>query len=361
MSQKILISIDAMGGANSPSAVVEAIGRFLATNGDTFFQIYGKKMDVLPYVILHQLPKNRYKLINCDEAISDDDKPTEAWRNGKNSSMRKAIEAVQNGQAHTVVSCGNTGALMLIAKMLLGTIGNIKRPAIAGVFPNMKKDKTIVLDMGANLECSETHLFQFALMGSCFARALFQKENPKVGILNVGSETSKGRELEQMTYKILEESELNFVGFVEGHEVAQGKVDVLVTDGFSGNIFLKASEGAAGACIDLVKASIEKGNVIAKLAGLVLKQSIGKSFKHLSPDANNGAMFMGLKGIVIKSHGSASVDGIVNAISTAHQLVEYDINTKISEELALFEAKGVGLNFVDIIKQTSAKILGLKE
>jgi glycerol-3-phosphate acyltransferase PlsX len=361
MSNKTVISIDAMGGVNSPDAVIEAISRFLNITDDVFFRIYGRKADILPKVIQYQFPKDRYSLIDCDEVISDEDKPMSAWRNGKNSSMRKAIEAVRDGHAHTIVSCGNTGALMLMAKTLLGTIEGVKRPAIAAIFPRLDNKKTILLDMGANLECSEINLFQFALMGSCFAKILMHTENPKIGILNVGSEVSKGRELEQLTYKILEKSELNFVGFIEGHEVIHGKVDVLVTDGFSGNVFLKASEGAATASISLIKSSITNSGILAKLVGLVLNSSIVKSFQNINPDTNNGAMFMGLKGIVIKSHGSASVNGIVNAISVAHQLAKHDINTRISDELKLFEEKGVGLNFVDKIKQTSAKILGLKE
>jgi glycerol-3-phosphate acyltransferase PlsX len=360
MSDKTIISIDAMGGANSPDAMMEAVGRVLNSKEDVFFMIYGRKTDLLPKAIQYQFPENKYTLMDCQEVISDEDKPMSAWRNGKDSSMRKAIEAVKDGHAHAIVSCGNTGALMLTAKTLLGTIDNVKRPAIAGIFPGLTNKRTILLDMGANLECSEIHLFQFALMGSAFAKILLHTENPKIGILNIGTETSKGRELEQLTYKILEKSDLNFAGFVEGHEVVHGKVDVLVTDGFSGNIFLKASEGAATACIDLMKNAV-KVSLVNKLAGLVLKSSVTKAFQSINPDHNNGAMFMRLKGIVIKSHGSASVNGIVNAISTAHQLVKHDINAKISEELNLFEEKGVGLNFVDKIKQTSAKILGLKE
>ena len=315
MPDKTLISIDAMGGSNAPDAIIEAIGRFLNFRDDVFFKIHGQKSIILPQIKQYKLLKGKYELIDCKKVISDEDSAINAWRNSKNSSMRKAIEAVKDNQAQSVVSCGNTGALMLTAKMLLGTLEHIKRPAIAGIFPSLNNNGTVMLDIGANLECKESHLFHFALMGTCFAKILLQKENPKIAILNVGSEKSKGRALEQETYKILQKSELNFIGFIEGHDVVQGKTDVLVTDGFSGNIFLKASEGAADICIDLMKKSITKGGIIARLAGLILKPSIKNSFKIIDPNYNNGAMLMGLKGIVIKSHGSANVKLLIRHIS----------------------------------------------
>ena len=359
MSNKTLISIDAMGGANSPDAIIEAIDKFLKNYNDVSFIIYGKKSIILPKIINFNFPENSYKLIDSEITISDEDKLTTAWRNGKNSSMRKAIEAVKNNEAHAAVSCGNTGALMLTSKMVLGTLEHIKRPAIAAIFPSINNNGTVILDMGANLECNESHLFHFALMGTCFAKIILKIDNPKIGILNVGEEATKGRDLELKTYKILEESGLNFHGFVEGHDIVKGKVDVLVTDGFSGNIFLKASEGAANACINLIKNSINN-NIFTKITGLLLKSRIKDSFKIIDPNKNNGAMFVGLKGIVIKSHGSASVDGIYNAIDTAYKLVKNNINIKITEELDTFEEKGTGLNFVDKLKQTSAKMLGIK-
>jgi glycerol-3-phosphate acyltransferase PlsX len=360
MSNKTIISIDAMGGTNSPDAIIEAIDGFFKSHDDVIFTIYGKKSIVLPKIIDYNFPENKYKLIDSEVAISDEDKPATAWRNGKNSSMRKAIEAVKNGDAHAAVSCGNTGALMLTSKMVLGSLEHIKRPAITAIFPSINNKGTVLLDMGANLECNESHLFHFALMGICFAKVILKIENPKIGILNVGSEITKGRELELKTYKILEKSGLNFHGFIEGHDVVKGNIDVLVTDGFSGNIFLKASEGAASTCIDLIQSSIMNGGLVTKFAGLLLKSKIKASLKVIDPNKNNGAMLVGLKGIVIKSHGSASADGIYNAINTAYTLVKNNINAKISQELEIFEEKGTGLNFVDKIKQTSAKILGIK-
>ena len=360
MSNKTIISIDAMGGSNSPDAIIEAVDRFFKSHDDVIFLLHGKKSVIMPKIINYNFPENKYKLIDSESAISDEDKPTTAWRNGKNSSMRKAVEAVKNGDAHAAVSCGNTGALMLTSKMVLGTLEHVSRPAITAIFPSISNNGTVLLDMGANLECNESHLFHFALMGSCFAKIILKIENPKIGILNIGSEVTKGRELELKTYKILEKSGLNFCGFIEGHDVVKGNVDVLVTDGFSGNIFLKASEGTANACINLIQSAIINGGFMAKIAGLFLKPKIKESLKIIDPNKNNGAMFVGLKGIVIKSHGAANVDGIYNAINTAYTLIKHNINNRISEELELFEEKGTSLNFVDKLKQTSAKILGIK-
>lgn len=351
MSNETVISVDAMGGSNAPDAIIEAVSEFLRVTDDVLFRVYGNKSVVLPKVSQYQLPKDKYELIDCKKIITDEDKAINAWRNSKDSSMRKAIEAVKDDQAQSIVSCGNTGALMLTAKMLLGTLEYVKRPAIAGIFPSLNNNGTVMLDIGANLECKEYHLFQFALMGACFAKILLQQENPRIAILNVGSEKSKGRKLEQETYKILQKSELNFIGFIEGHDVVHGKTDVLLTDGFSGNIFLKASEGAADICISLMKEAITKRGMIAKLAGLLLKSSIKNAFGVIDPNNNNGAMLMGLKGVVIKSHGSANVNGIFQAINKAYQLAKYDINTKISNELACFEEKGIGLGLVDKISK----------
>ncbi len=361
MSNKTFISVDAMGGANAPDAIIDAINGFFKISDDVCFLIHGKKSIILQKIINYNFPETRYKLIDSDIVISDDDKPTVAFKKSKNSSMRQAIEAVKTGEAHAAISCGNTGALMLTSKIILGTIDHVKRPAIVALLPNINNNGTVLLDMGANLECNEFHLFHFALMGICFAKILLRIEAPKIGILNVGSETTKGRALEIQTYKILEKSGLNFYGFVEGHDVVKGKVDVLVTDGFSGNIFLKASEGAVKICVELIKSSITNGGIATKLAGLILKNTLKKSFQIIDPNKNNGAMFVGLKGIVIKSHGSANSDGIFNAIHTAYQLTKNDINTKISAELDIFEKKGTGLNFVDKLKQASAKILGINK
>lgn len=348
-----------MGGANAPNSVIEAISIFLTRRDDVFFEIYGIKSLILPKIIEYNIEKDSYKLLDCPTTISDEDKPLDAWRKGKDSSMKKSIDAVKNGSAHAAVSSGNTGALMLMSKMILDTLEEVKRPAIAGIFPCLKNEKAVILDMGANIECDYVNLFHFALMGSCFAKTLLNKKNPRIGILNIGTESTKGRELEQKTYEILEKSGLNFIGFIEAHEIVEGKADVVVTDGFCGNIFLKSSEGTANACVQLVKESISNGNWFIKLCAKPIKPYLQKAFEVIDPNKNNGAMFIGLNGVVVKSHGSSITEGVVNAIEKAYQLHKNDINKKILEEIHNFEEVGIGLNFVDKIKKTSAKILGM--
>ncbi len=346
-----------MSGSHGPRAFVGAIKQFISHNQNVIFYIFGTKSAIEPLLIEEQISKEHYLLFDCEHMIADELTPIEAWRRSKDSSMRKAIEAVLEKNAEAVVSCGNTGALMLISKMLLGVIKDIKRPAITGIFPSVSNKGTVMLDIGANLECNETHLFHFALMGSCFAKVIFNKDNPSIGVLNVGSETTKGRELEKDAYDILSRSSLNFAGFIEGHEVEKGKVDVLITDGFSGNIFLKASEGAANMCIRILKNILSNKGLLYKLAGLILKNPLKKAFAVIDPNYNNGAMLVGLNGIVVKSHGSANKDGIYNAIDVAYKLSKANINNQIKEELQLFEKIGVGLNLVDKIKKTSARFL----
>jgi len=363
MSNKITISIDVMGGENAPNALIEAVEIFLKNHADAKVLIYGKKSQIISKITSLTFFEERYKLVNCDDVILDEIKPVDAWRISKNSSMRKTIEAVKNQEAQAAVSSGNTGALMLFSKMILGTLNEIKRPAIAAVFPSIDNSHrgTVILDMGANLECNEINLSHFAVMGSSFAKAVLKIPEPRIGILNVGAESSKGRNLELKTYNLLKNSGLNFYGFVEGHDVIRGVVDVLVTDGFSGNVFLKASEGAARVFLDILNKSITQGTVLSRLAGYILKDSIREPIKMIDPNKNNGAMLMGLKGIVVKSHGSAETIGIYNAITTAYNLAKDSINTKISEGLDRFDGSGEKLGFVNKLKQASVKVFSTKK
>ncbi len=353
----ITISIDAMGGEYAPYAVVHAISIICTKYHGVRFLIFGDNEDrVLGLIRKFKLPENRYEIFTTCEVILDEDSPINALRSSKDSSMRRAVEAVKANLAHACVSCGNTGALMVIAKTVLGGLSHIKRPAIIGFFPTLK-GKAIMLDMGANTDCNEVLLFQFALMGNCFARAVLGKKQPSIGLLNVGVEQIKGREIEKKTFDMLVESGLNFVGYIEGHDITQGKVDVVVTDGFSGNLVLKASEGAANMCLELIRAACTK-DLRSKIGALLLKRSFKEGFKIMDPTVNNGAMFIGVNGIVVKSHGRSDALGISRAIEVAINLAKDKINEKISHELQVLEEQGVGLNLVDKVKYTSAKILG---
>lgn len=347
-----------MGGLHAPSAIIEAIAAISTYIPDVDFIICGDEGVLLPLLDKSNLSSDRFELCSTATVILDDDKPTQALRNGRNSSMRKAIDAVKEGKAHACLSGGNTGALMVTAKVVLGGLEGIKRPAIAGIFPTIH-GSAVMLDMGANNECNEFALFQFALMGMCFAKIVLHKERPSIAILNVGEEEIKGRDLERQTYALLKSTGLNFIGYIEGHDIVKGKADVVVTDGFSGNLVLKSYEGAANIFLHLIKEACTKGGVFSKLGGWMLKPSLKKHLGRVEPNVNNGAMFMGVNGIVVKSHGSATKEGLITAINATYELAKKDVNSHIIRELKELEKDGIGLNIVDKIKQTSAKILGI--
>jgi glycerol-3-phosphate acyltransferase PlsX len=359
--KKIVISLDAMGGVGAPRSVIQAAFAVSIANPKIHFLIFGIASQVQPILEELAFVKSRYDFIEAQSVIGDHDKPVQAFREGKESSMRKAVDSLKDGLANACLSCGNTGALMVTSKMVLGTLPGVKRPAIAGAFPSYN-GKIIMLDMGANVECSEYALFQFALMGVCLAKIAMKLEKPSIAILNVGEEKGKGREIEQSAYDLLQESGLNFIGYIEGHDIVKGKADVVVTDGFSGNLVLKASEGAAHMFLNLLKNSTNRtSGIISMLGGLLLKKSLKSNFIKIDPNSNNGAMFIGLNGIVVKSHGAATVSGIINAINLAYELAIQDINSNIIKEIQELEDQGIGLNIVEKIKQSSAKFLGISK
>jgi glycerol-3-phosphate acyltransferase PlsX len=358
MPQNIILSLDAMGGANAPTAIIEGASIALRRYSNLYFKIFGNKQQLETLLCQYDNLKGSYELIDTKSFILDDEQPIKALKGGLNSSMRKAIDSVKEGSASACVSSGNTGALMVMSKVVLGEIPGIKRPAIVGIMPNLHGG-TVVLDLGANAECDENNLFQFALMGDCFAKVILNKQNPTIGLLNVGVEQIKGRELEKKTYELLKDCGLNFIGFVEGCDVTKGVVDVIVTDGFTGNIALKTAEGAATFLINLMKSGFQK-NIFSKLGGLLARKALQESFKRVDPNINNGAMFIGINGVVVKSHGSSEAIGFANAIGVAYDLVKRNINQEIIKELDLIQQEiSLGKNIVEKIKRTSAKILGI--
>ncbi len=355
----ITISVDAMGGAEAPESVMEGIASILADDvWNLTFSLFGDEDRIREAAFYHNVDISRVNIHHTTEVVLDDDKPIDALRCGKNTSMRKAVDAVKSGEAHACISGGNTGALMVMAKMVLGMIHSIKRPAIIGTFPTLK-GKSVMLDLGANAECTDEMLFQFALMGYCFAKGVLNKENPSIAILNIGSEDVKGRSLEQKTASLLRQSSLNFIGYIEGHDIAEGKADVVVTDGFSGNLVLKASEGAAHMFFDIMRRACKESGLLAGIGAVLLKKALKQKFDVVNPSLSNGAMFVGIDGIVVKSHGGADGLGMKNAMKVAVQLVKSKVNSQILSELKQLEEQGIYLNIVDKIKHTSAKILGI--
>lgn len=331
--RKAIIALDAMGGDNAPFSVIKGAELALKENPDLKFKIYGHKEKI--HDILNQFAsvKQASEFFHTEESIASDEKPTTALRKAKNSSMYLAIEAVKHGEATAVVSSGNTGALMAISKLSLQTLPGIDRPAIGGLVPT-EKGLCVMLDLGANILCDATNLFEFAIMGSSFARSVLGKKSPKVGLLNVGEERNKGHEVLRTAASMIEESgtEINYIGFIEGSDIGTGKADVIVTDGFSGNIALKTLEGTAKFFVKIIKSKI-KSNLFGMVGLFIAAPAILKLKKQLDPRNYNGAMLLGLNGIVVKSHGSADEVGFANAIKVASKLSKNNINEHIMREM----------------------------
>lgn len=332
-NQKLTIALDAMGGDCAPNCVIEGADEARRLYPDINFIIYGDEAKCLPLLKRHPGLERVSKFVHTHDAVPDDEKPSIAIRQRQNSSMSLAIKAVKTNEAAGAVSAGNTGALMAMAKIQLRTLPGIDRPAIGGVLPT-KRGNCVMLDLGANVSCDENNLFEFAVMGDAFARALLKIKSPSIGILNIGSEEMKGNEVVRNAAALLRESELNlnFHGHVEGNDICEGIVDVIVTDGFSGNIALKTVEGTAKMLAMFLKEAF-KSNILSYIGAMLAKPALAKLFKKVDPSMHNGAMFLGLNGIIVKSHGSTNALGFANAIKVAIELAKNGINQKIIEEM----------------------------
>ena len=332
--KNITIALDAMGGDNAPHAVLKGAERVLRERPDIDYLLFGDASTLSQELEKYPLLKKVSSISPAQTVISSDMKPSDALRKGRDSSMRLAINAVKEGKASAIVSAGNTGALMAMAKIVLKTLPGIDRPAIASVFPT-RAGRCILLDLGANIECTPRNLFEFAVMGDAFAKVVLDLEKPKVGLLNVGEEEMKGHGVVKEAHALLKESSIpmDFYGFVEGTDITEGTTDVVVTDGFTGNIALKTAEGTAKICMDYIKMALTD-SFFSKVGAMFALPSIKRLFKRLDPRLYNGAMFLGLNGIAVKSHGSVDDVGFGNAILVAIDLAENAINEKISEKLS---------------------------
>jgi glycerol-3-phosphate acyltransferase PlsX len=326
---KITLAIDMMGGDNAPIMCIEGIKLAAQKDADINFLLFGDESKIVP----HMGKGINYTLIHTPDYVHGTDSPIHALRSGKNTSMRLAIDAVKHEQADGIVSAGNTGALMAISRFVLKTLKNIDRPAIAGIMPSLEDD-IVMLDMGANSECSSKHLVEFAIMGDAFARVMLKKSSPTIGLLNIGSEDLKGNSTIKEAAQTLNDlpEKLNFIGFVEGNDIIEGATDVIVADGFTGNIALKTAEGTAKLCREYTKRGFEN-NIFSKLGYLLAKRSLKKVFDNLDPRHHNGAMFLGLNSIVVKSHGSADKIAFQNAIKVAAKLARSEINNDIKQHI----------------------------
>ena len=333
MTKLITIAVDAMGGDNSPKKILEGINLHYKKSKNIFYKIFGDT-NILNKIVPSSLPKEVYELNHTNETVKDTDTPLSGAKKGKNTSMWLAIESVKNKKSDIVISAGNTGALFVIAKLNFKMIENIDKPALSGLWPN-KNSMNVVLDLGANIECSEKNLIDFSLMGAALHKALFPNENPKVSLLNIGSEETKGNEVIKNTYKKLINQKNNlydFNGYIEGNEIMNSDVNVIVTDGFTGNVALKTAEGTANFITSELKKAMT-GSLIGKLSSLLNIRNLNKFKKRLDPRLYNGAIFLGLDSPVVKSHGSTDSLGFSCSLDMCEKIVKGNLIDKIKQSI----------------------------
>ena len=337
MSEPLTIALDAMGGDNAPEIVLQGADIARLRFPGVRFIAYGDKALIQPLLERMEKLRDIVTVHHTDEVVTNEAKPSVALRQGRNSSMQLAINAVRSGDAEGVVSAGNTGALMAMAKVSLKTLPGIDRPAIAAVFPT-RRSECVMLDLGANVECDSDNLFQFGVMGSVFARTVLGILKPSVGLLNVGTEEMKGNDAVRQAAVYLRESNLpiQYHGFIEGDGIAKGVVDVIVTDGFTGNVALKTFEGTIGLYSDFLRKAF-MSSFVSRIGYLLARHSLNKLRARVDPRRYNGAMFLGLNGIVIKSHGGTDAFGFANAIGVAVDMSTNGFNEKIIKELAIHD------------------------
>lgn len=333
MPDYITLAVDAMGGDSAPDMVVEGLSISQSKLPGVHYLLFGDENQLEPLLSDYPKLKPLCKIMHTKEVVTNDDKPAVALRNRRNSSMRLAINAVKNGEAHGIVSAGNTGALMAMAKFALRTLPGIDRPAIATYIPH-RTGGSVMLDLGANVECDADNLVQFAVMGKVYARNVIGLPKPTVGILNIGEEDLKGNDSVKQAYAILKDTplDIDFYGFVEGDDIGKGTVDVVVTDGFTGNVALKTAEGTAQLFGYFLKESL-LSSPWGKLGALIARPALKAFKKKMDPRRYNGAMFLGLNGICVKSHGGTDAFGFANAVKVAHDLIQHGFNDLIKEDL----------------------------
>jgi len=332
VSVPVTISIDAMGGDSAPEIVVEGVRLAHERLPHVRYLLFGDEARLAPLLAPYPGIAGVCSVRHTGEAVSNDAKPGQVLRTGRRSSMWLAIDAVKKGEAAGIVSAGNTGALMAVSKFVLRTLPGIDRPAIAALFPTIRGE-TLMLDLGANIDCNANNLVEFAVMGEVYARAVLGLETPAIGLLNVGSEDMKGSDVVKTAAATLRESHLpiNFYGFVEGNDICAGTVDVVVTDGFSGNISLKTAEGTVKLYSTFLREAFQS-SLMSKIGFLFARRALNKVKVRTDPRRYNGAMFLGLNGIAVKSHGGTDAFGFANAIGVAVELVTHGYNERIRKE-----------------------------
>lgn len=336
-----IISIDAMGGDIGPTVTVPGAALALERYPELKFVFYGKEADVLPELNRFAELKSVSTFIHCDVAVAMDDKPSQALRQGRwKSSMWKAIEAVKTGEAQACVSAGNTGALMAMSRFCLRTMARVERPALAAIWPTLRGE-SIVLDVGATIGADAQQLVDFAVMGSAMARALFEIDRPMVGLLNVGVEEIKGQEEVKEAGRMLRDAGLTnmrYEGFVEGDDLGKGAVDVVVTEGFAGNIALKTAEGTAKQIAEYLRLAMSR-TLMARIGYLFARSAFNFLREKMDPRKVNGGVFLGLNGVVVKSHGGTDAEGFAAAVAVARDMAVNGLLKKIEADIGAFHSR----------------------
>ena len=334
MIKPVKIAVDAMGGENSPSKVIKGVEIHFQNSSNIFYNIFGNKNLIEPLIKKSKIPDSNYKIINTDKSIKDSDSPLSAAKKGKDTSMWLAVESLKEDNSDAIVSAGNTGALFVIAKLNLNMIENIDKPALSALWPN-KNGMTIVLDLGANIDCNEKNLVDFSLMGAALHKSLFDKEETKVALLNIGSEELKGNNIIKNTFQILNENTFSlfqFKGYIEGNQIMDGNVNVIVTDGFTGNVALKTAEGTANFITEELKKAFN-ASIIGKISALLNIKNLNKFKNKLDPRLYNGAILLGLDKPVIKSHGSTDEIGFANSLKVCEKIIKGKLIEKIKKNI----------------------------
>ncbi len=344
MKKKITIAIDAMGGENAPKKNIEGLNIFLKknkSNNDFMFHLYGDKTLLEEEISKQNIKKDIIKIIHTDGVVSDEETPLTAIKNSKNTSMWNSIKAQVDGEADISLSAGNTGVLFVISKMILKMMKDVSKPALAGLWPN-QKGMSVVLDLGANIECNEKNLIDFSEMGAALYKSIFPQQKPLVSLLNIGSEEIKGTEVLKKTYSELKQlsNESNFIfkGYVEANKIMHGECNVIITDGFTGNIALKTAEGTAKFLTDNLKSSLTE-NIFSKISLIFSFFALKKFKSKLDPRKYNGAIFLGLNGPVVKSHGSTDSVGFYYSIDLCYRIIKGNLMHQIKNNLSHLDVK----------------------
>ena len=334
MNNPIKIAVDAMGGENSPYKVLKGIEIHFLKSKNIFYNIFGDKNKIQPIIQKTKISSQNYKIVHTENIIEDTDSALSAAKKGKDTSMWLSVESLKNNDSEAIVSAGNTGALFVIAKLNLKMIDKIDKPALSALWPN-KNGMNVVLDLGANIECNEKNLLDFSLMGSALHKSLFDNESPKVALLNIGSEELKGNNVIKNTYQILNEKKnslFEFCGYIEGNHIMNGDVNVIVTDGFTGNVALKTAEGTANFITEELKYALNS-SILGKISSLLNIKNLKKFKKKLDPRLYNGAILLGLDKPVIKSHGSTDEIGFANSLSVCEKIIQAKLIDKIKKNI----------------------------